>query len=821
MIEESALTLRRVRHASNITDSLFLKTYTRLIKGKSLRKRDRRYLLEVAAVFMQSDDPALQTFGYRIVVQYAVVTGDRLPLHRVAQVKELMPLVHLLSRDWDSPTTLGDTVFASYMAAIAEPRARGRVHRTKWQHLIREHAKSANDSVIVAPTSYGKSEMIVERALQDLSRRTVVLVPTKALIAQTRQNLLRALVERGDRVKVLTHPESYNDDMSFIGVLTQERFFRLLQENRELAVDLLLVDEAHHLLSKDGRDTHLAQVILAAQHRNPSTSVSYFTPFVTEASNLQLISTERRVSGISTKETVKVERLYYTDLAAGELYLYDQFLNRELRVGRTESDEVAFVRSKALNKNVIYVNKPRDAEYFARRLASSSVRTQSPTIAVALAAIAELIHPKYSLISALEHGVMFHHGKVPEIIRQYVEDVYSRSPEIKFLVTTSTLLEGVNTPAERMFIANPYKGPRHLTRSGFKNLIGRVARFSEIFAPGNQSLDLLQPHIYVLNGETASSNFSPRSFLERVADHARPFEDLVQNPLLEQSDAQPEARNRELEVLANVEPGSVVDTTGLRIASTEIGRLCFASNLDHFDILECESQLNENLEGLRSEGFEARTAHEILEAIFRVFWDGIEVTRSDVDRVKSFGEARSFYAMFLEWRMDGFPFRAIIRSFLRYWATRPSSYVWVGRSWGEVRIGDEITAQYVNIREKTEAEQVTLAVAKAKEEQDFLDYTLIPYVEVLYGLGLLELDTYDRVMYGTTDKVLITLLKNGFSYELSRLLLDDYGSYLTVDVDNGTCEVAPGVVGAMASNSENEVLLFEVQCNVPQDQSAS
>jgi hypothetical protein len=296
---------------------------------------------------------------------------------------------------------------------------------------------------------------------------------------------------------------------------------------------------------------------------------------------------------------------------------------------------------------------------------------------------------------------------------------------------------------------------------------------------------------------------------------------LVQNPLLERSDAEPEARNRELEVLANVEPGSVADTTGLRVATSEIGRLCFASNLDHFDILESEPLLNANLESLRSEGFEALTAGEILEAIFRVFWDGIEITRPDVDRVKTFDEARSFYAMFLQWRMEGFPFRAIIRSFLRYWETRPSSYVWVGRSWGEVRIGDEITAQYVNIREKTEPEQVTLAVAKAKEEQDFLDYTLIPYVEVLFGLGLIELDTYDRVMYGTTDKVLITLLKNGFSYELSMLLLDSYRGYVAVDVDSGTCEVEPEVVQAMISNGENEVLVFEVQCNVPREQSLS
>ena len=43
----------------------------------------------------------------------------------------------------------------------------------------------------------------------------------------------------------------YSDiDLHILAVLTQERLLKLLQENRELSFDFVIVDEAHNLLDR-------------------------------------------------------------------------------------------------------------------------------------------------------------------------------------------------------------------------------------------------------------------------------------------------------------------------------------------------------------------------------------------------------------------------------------------------------------------------------------------------------------------------------------------------------------------------------------------
>lgn len=91
--------------------------------------------------------------------------------------------------------------------------------------------------------------------------------------------------------------------------------------------------------------------------------------------------------------------------------------------------------------------------------------------------MAEEIHPDYSLIRTLKNGVAFHHAGLPDIARIEIEDLYSQG-EITNLVCTSTLLQGVNLPADKLIIITPQNDTTPLTPFEFKNLIGRAGRIS-------------------------------------------------------------------------------------------------------------------------------------------------------------------------------------------------------------------------------------------------------------------------------------------------------------------------------------------------------
>ncbi|MTB65395.1 hypothetical protein GKR48_00830 [Providencia sp. wls1943] len=86
------------------------------------------------------------------------------------------------------------------------------------------------------------------------------------------------------------------------------------------------------------------------------------------------------------------------------------------------------------------------------------------------------------IIKCLRKGIVYHHGSMTDNVRLYIETVFKNSKKIKFLITTSTLLEGVNLPVERLFVLENKKGQSLLSHSQFNNLVGGINRFGDIFS---------------------------------------------------------------------------------------------------------------------------------------------------------------------------------------------------------------------------------------------------------------------------------------------------------------------------------------------------
>jgi replicative superfamily II helicase len=263
--------------------------------------------------------------------------------------------------------------------------------------------------------------------------------------------------------------------------MTQERLHRLLVDNPSLVLDQILVDEAHNLLAADQRAVELSVVLLIARHRNERLAITYYTPFISNPDSLRhVLGVDQRMRSLSINEHVKAEQLVIASPGAAQ-QLYDQFLNRLVDLNDvTPADEVEAVIQLGQQRTLVYVNRPKEAQELAKRIADRQGSVLlSPEAQKAITAIADIIDPAYSLIDVVRGGVLFHHGQVPDVLRQYIERLFreDESQDSRILVTTSTLLEGVNTPADCMVVMSPSKGRRYLSRSEFRNLIGRVARF--------------------------------------------------------------------------------------------------------------------------------------------------------------------------------------------------------------------------------------------------------------------------------------------------------------------------------------------------------
>ena len=698
---------------------------------------------------------------------------------------------------------------------------------TEQQDALRTFVQSEyrNSSVVIAPTSYGKSELIIQSVRENPDNRVAILVPSKALLAQTKKRLIYAGIE--GMGKVVTHPEMFSKERkNRVFVLTQERLNRLLNENADLTFEMVFVDEAHNLLHSDRRSELLASMLCILGARNPGTSFKFLTPFLCDELNVRVRFLNMIPTGFKIDEYIKSERYYIRDFRRGKsetkLILYDHFLNESMGFDRGYGSCFELIKSEALSKNIIYGNKKKSIESFAVELAAVLPPVSCPLIQTACDELEENFDRRYKLISCLRKGVMYHHGSIPDTIRLYLENLFSSSRQMKFLVCNSTLLEGVNLPIERLFVFDFTKGDRYLTSSQFKNLVGRVNRFSEVFAPGAEAaLKKLESSIYLLGVDGYTRKKADlETFYKSAVNVSKVDKDTVSNVLLEAtkiiegkvSVLYEDAVAR----LENLHPGLVQDRK-CKYVTTELGKLLIANSVSEIDVFSQEEVIDRKIRRSIEANGVIKTVDRLMLAISRSFIEHFDESReySDLLRLKQ-EAARNFYAMILDWKLKSYSVKQTIRLTLSYWKKlvedSRSDHVFVGR-WGDTTYGESKYERWVRISQKDDTERINLAIVRLKDEDDFFDNKIFKFVEVLNGVGALDPGFYKMIKYGTSDDTKIKLIRDGYSRGLADLMLEKYPGIIKV-LSGGEVEVSPRLVNIMVQNGESDLLIFEARMNL-------
>lgn len=806
------LTLAKIRN----TD--FASLYDRFIVGEKLSQKQYEILLAIAICFTNADDTNVQQLGYRIVVEYCNQTNDYIPLYEIAVNKGLYPVSKFIEQHYidDSKRNF----FTEWNDAFTEQYVSGEVCRSEQQNSLVHFFESKKDDTVsvIAPTSYGKSELILSAVKEYAGKKICVLTSTKALLIQTKKRVQQ--ISKGIFPKIVVHPEMYNpNDSSCLAVLTQERLLRIFKKDPQLSFDCIIVDEAHEMLEDDSRSRTLANVIIVAQKRNPEVAFKFLTPFLADSTNLKARYTTYDIEGFKVSEYIKTEKYFLYDLRNHTgLKLYDQFLNKYLPISdnRNLGFEEDVVKAYSAGKNIIYLNKPTDIEKFALALADVLPEVDSELIQTACDNISEYLQPQYNLLTCLRKGIIYHHGSVPDAIRIYIEDLYKKDDAVRYVITSSTLLSGVNLPAERMFILDNKRGRSNLSHDSFKNLVGRVCRFSEIFNDETGNLYRLEPQIYLVFGKYFAQNANCESFLRNVAKVEQNYKDAVDNVLL--SEAKITADNEEKlrqasEFIENYENG-VVEDYQERYTNTVSGKACIINGITEFDVFAHEATIQQQVDVYQSESIKISDSNTLLETINDLFIQ--HLPDNGVESLKRLEnkEARNFYSMMFEWRVKNKSYAEMISLFVGYWhqlyKKDRNVMVYVGK-WGDIKRPGSNVARYTKFVGKTRTQVVNLAIVRIKEEQDFIDNTLIKYVEVLHDLDLIEDRFYAQIKYGTDDERTICLIKNGLSLSSAMLLIKKYGDHLQIDIPASTVVYGENLVAEMIKAEENQIQIYEVQ----------
>lgn len=802
----SKMPLRMLRKSN------FFSLYQSLLVGGEMGRTELEALLKAAVLFLNHDNEHVAALGYRIIVMYSNHTKDYIPLYDVALGKGYMPIIRSVEKEFQSEEE-DKHFFPEYISSLLELYRVDDAIFTEQQIDLNSFFREnyLTDTSVTAPTSYGKSELISAFCQNNLETNICVVVPTKALLAQTKQRLLSKKSESDNR-QIITHAEMYlGRGQKVIAILTQERLLRFFITHPMVKFDFVFIDEAHNLLGKDSRALLLAKIIVLQKKKNPLSHIKFLTPFLVDPKSLRIRYTEFATKDYKVSESLKTEKYYIIDFRKnGELRLYDQYFDTFIECeNRHHSNEIDFINKTAARKNIVFFNVPKKVERFLRVFLNSRELVQSERVSKVCKSISNFLHADYLLVEGLRKGILYHHGSVPDIVKLYIERAFTEIPEIQHIICNSTLLEGVNIPAEKLFIMETKKGKNNLSQSQFRNLVGRVCRFSEIFAAGKQNLRMLEPKVYLIGTDTyLPSNANLKTFIKKVSQVDLKIQDELNNVLLEdnviEDDGAIERKREADEFLENLHPGATGTDVGR--AKTPIGQACFLNNISEIDVMLHEGEIQIAIDAI---AIPLQDANELLAVVAAVFVPRFKNDSTfDVLRRLKEESAQRFYSMLIGWKIRGASYSEMIANFLRHWEDTEDEEVYVGK-WGEIAREDSFSPRWVRIGEKTHAEKVNLAIVRIKEEQDFVDNNLLKYVELLNDLGKVGADLYLQIKYGTTNLQKISLINSGVNSILAGRLIDTYSDCIEERSEAEGIHLKPKLIERMRENNENEILVFE------------
>lgn len=316
------------------------------------------------------------------------------------------------------------------------------------------HYLMDGESVILsAPTSFGKS-LIIDAIVASMKYANIVIVvPTIALIDETRRRLSRFR----EHYKIITHASQGRADRN-IFVLTQERVLDFPDLD---SVDFFVIDEFYKIDPTDTgeqRATTLNQAFYALYQRCKL--------FYMLGPNIESIA--QGFPGTYRSKFI------WTD--------YSTVVCDVVRVRPSSSDEEALVDlcRNLSEPTIIYCRSPKQVNETCDLLLANLHLEERPALIDAARWIGDNYHPDWTLVKGIQKGVGMHHGRVPRALAQFIVQAFNEGT-IHFLVCTSTLIEGVNTKAKNVVIYSNKIATRKFDYFTFNNIRGRAGRMFHHF----------------------------------------------------------------------------------------------------------------------------------------------------------------------------------------------------------------------------------------------------------------------------------------------------------------------------------------------------
>lgn len=371
------------------------------------------------------------------------------------------------------------------------------LHRYQKDVLDRFVAGHNNRFVLSAPTSFGKTFIVYEIITKMRYNNVVLVFPTISLLAENLEKLLTELSNTFNDYKIHTLSEDDEIDEKNLWIFTPERFLSFIDKHEFQQFDFVFIDEIYKIdnefiidketTGENERDVAYRvalsyacekskDLLLAGPYMN-MTNKSSFTNFVKDNSftvinynNIEIVN--KSVTDIKGKKEYKIDGIRIE-------------LNEKSKYSKVCDIAVKLTNSK--ENTIIYNNLKSGTEKYAKeiisRLDQKGIHFESDDYVYRI--FVEHLENTYSaewiVVKALKHGIGIHHGLVPKYIQKEIINLFNKGI-LLYLISTTTITEGVNTSAKNIIITSNKKGRKNLKPFDAKNIAGRAGRFQKHFS---------------------------------------------------------------------------------------------------------------------------------------------------------------------------------------------------------------------------------------------------------------------------------------------------------------------------------------------------
>ena len=337
-------------------------------------------------------------------------------------------------------------------------------------HLAQSEVLSAllkGESIAVsAPTSFGKSFVIDAFIAIKKPRIVVIIVPTIALADETRRRLFRKF---SAEYKIITTTSATLAEKNIL-ILPQERAFAFIDILPE--IDIFIVDEFYKASTSFERENDRANSLLTVMARiGVKAKQRYYLAPNIHSLQPNVFTEGMRFMHMDFKTVVTVAKRVYNEKREDESQ--EAFVERMLPA----------LLERFKSKTLVYAGSYGKIKQ-ASNLLVKQINVKDSQLLVDFSDwLRRNYSPNFMLAKLSARGVGIHNGNLHRSLAQIQIKLFEEpNGGLDTILSTSSIIEGVNTQAENVILLSNTNGSRAMfDYFTYRNIIGRAGRMFRYF----------------------------------------------------------------------------------------------------------------------------------------------------------------------------------------------------------------------------------------------------------------------------------------------------------------------------------------------------